>query len=74
MSRALEAHLPPWRVAALLDRCEKWVIQRAKAGDFGPVFRDDGGWLIPAAGVNEYLRRHQVVVPGTEPIPQEVAA
>jgi hypothetical protein len=57
----LQEHLPAAVVAERLHRCTKWVIQRAKDGDFGAVFRDDGGWLIPASGVNSYLAKHKVI-------------
>lgn len=41
-------------------RSERWVKDKAKAGQFGEVFRDDAGWLIPEAGVVGYLARHRV--------------
>lgn len=56
--RAIEQHYNATRVAALLGRCDEWVVRRIKAGDFGPVSRDDGGWLIPASSVNRYLAKH----------------
>lgn len=63
---AVEAMYPVRIVAGLFFRGENWVIERCKAGDFGQVYRDGGGWMIPASGLNAYLRRHAVQVPGLE--------
>jgi len=41
-------------------RSDRWVKDKAKAGEFGEVFRDNGGWLIPEAGLQAYLSRHRV--------------
>lgn len=61
MTKALEAHYPPRMVAALLFRSERWVVDAAKRGAFGPrIVKDGGGWLIPASGINAYLDRHTV--------------
>lgn len=44
-------------VALLVSRSERHVVDQAKAGQFGVVYRDDGGWLIPASGVQAWLGR-----------------
>lgn len=47
-------------------RSERWVRQRCRAGDFGDLVRDGGGWLIPERGILHYLERRRVRV-GTPP-------
>jgi len=41
-------------------RSSRWVTRHIKAGDFGEVIRDAGGWLIPEAGIQGYLARHRI--------------
>jgi hypothetical protein len=69
LSGGLQPHYTAVQVGQLLSRGPEWVAARVKAGDFGPCSRDDGGWLIPASGVNAYLARRVFV-----PTPAEVAA
>jgi hypothetical protein len=42
-------------VALLVSRSPEHVVKEAKAGRFGAVFFDAGGWLIPASGVQAWL-------------------
>lgn len=47
------------QVAGLVSRSCEHVVKECKAGRFGTVYRDDGGWLIPASGVQAWLDRKQ---------------
>jgi len=42
------------------SRSIRWITDRAKAGAFGPVVRDAGGWLIPEAGILAYLSERMI--------------
>lgn len=57
LAQAVEQHYNARQVAELIARCPDYVCAQAKAGAFGPVMRDDGGWLIPASGVQAWLAR-----------------
>lgn len=57
---SVEQHYKGVDVAALLSRTPEWVRGAAERGLFGEVFKDDGGWLIPASGVHAYLASHSV--------------
>jgi len=62
--RVIEAYYPAKQVAALLSFQPKWVIQRVRAGDFGPgCFYCDGDYRLPASGVNAFIARHAVPPP-----------
>lgn len=41
-------------------RSSKWILGKIKAGAFGEVAKDGGGWLVPESGVLGYLERHRV--------------
>lgn len=43
------------QAARLISRSPKYVAQQAKAGALGPVGLDDGGWLIPASGLQRWF-------------------
>lgn len=58
LAASIEEHYSAAQVARFLGRSAEWVSDRARAGDFGRVVRDDGGWLIPASGVQRYLDAH----------------
>jgi hypothetical protein len=55
LASAVEQHYNAAQTALLISRCPKYVGAQAKAGRFGPVMRDDGGWLIPASGIQRWL-------------------
>lgn len=66
-SRAVEMFYSPREVGLLLGFDEKWVRQRAQAGEFTVRHGDQvvaepvelsGELRIPASGVNAYLARH----------------
>ena len=42
-------------------RSRRWIEDRVKAGAFGKCLQA-GGWLVPAAGVAEFIRSHEVDV------------
>lgn len=44
-------------VALLVSRTPEHVVAEAKAGRFGVCYRDGGGWLIPASGIQSWLDR-----------------
>lgn len=56
----IEQHLRAVDVARLLSRTPEFVVKEAKAGRLGPVARDDGGWLIPASGVQSWLAARMI--------------
>lgn len=43
------------------SRSERWIVDKAKSGAFGDCVKDGGGWLIPEAGILEYLERNRVI-------------
>lgn len=55
----IETHYTPEQVGKLCGgRGSVWAIRKARAGEFGRVVCDSGGWLIPESGVNSYLSRN----------------
>lgn len=59
-------------VALLVSRSPEYVVKEAKRGGFGVAYRDDGGWLIPASGVQAWLGRR--VFSGSVSAPKEALA
>jgi hypothetical protein len=57
LASSVEQHYSAVHVAKLLDRSPEYVKRQVEAGEFGPVCRDGGGWLIPASGVALWLAR-----------------
>jgi hypothetical protein len=55
LAQSVEQHYNARQVADLVSRHPDYIAAQAKAGKFGPVMRDDGGWLIPASGVQAWL-------------------
>jgi hypothetical protein len=55
LASAVEQHYDAQQTAVLIQRCSKYVGLQARAGAFGPVMRDDKGWLIPASGIQRWL-------------------
>ena len=49
-------------------RSARWVKERVKAGDFGKVWLDGGGYLVSEAGIAEYLKRFELNL--DRPIPR----
>jgi len=60
LGQVIEQHYSAAQVAGLLGRCAEYVVKLAKAGQFGPVARDEGGWIIPASGVQSWLSSRTV--------------
>jgi hypothetical protein len=60
----IEQHYSAVQVAGLLGRCPEYVVKLAKSGRLGPVFRDAGGWIIPASGVRAWLSSCRVTPNG----------
>ena len=42
------------------SRSTRWIKDTFAAGSYGPVVRDGYGWMISAAALAEYQRRHAV--------------
>ncbi len=57
LGASIEQHYKAVDAARLIGRCPEFVVKECKAGRFGRVYRDDGGWLIPASGIQEWLER-----------------
>lgn len=55
LASSVEQHYKAAQVAQLVARTPEHVVAQAKAGAFGVVYRDDGGWIIPASGVQQWL-------------------
>lgn len=55
LTSGVEQHFKAVETAALISRTPEFVVKQCKAGRFGPVYRDDGGWLVPASGVQSWL-------------------
>lgn len=65
------------QVAAMFPgRGRRWVIDRVKAGQFGTVLKDDGGWLIPLSGLRAFVSARAVdpadLAPELQPSPNLV--
>jgi len=50
------------------SRSTRWIKEKARAGEFGDVLRDSGGWLIPESGIAAYFERHRVWTGATIPL------
>lgn len=55
LASSVEQHYDATQAAGLISRCTKYVGHQARDGFFGPVLRDDKGWLIPASGLQRWL-------------------
>lgn len=53
----VESYYNATSTAAKLGRSPEFIVKECKSGRFGRVFRDDGGWLIPASGIESWLAR-----------------
>lgn len=40
-------------------RCARWIRNTFADGELGPVFRDDGGWLISETAIARWFDLHQ---------------
>lgn len=57
IAQSIEHHYKAVDAARLISRTPEYVVKECKAGRFGRVYRDDGGWLIPASGIQQWLER-----------------
>lgn len=57
LADAIEQHYNATATAEKIGRTPEHVVKECKAGRFGVVYRDDGGWLIPASGIQSWLER-----------------
>lgn len=57
LADGIERHYKATSVAEKVSRSPEFIVKECKAGRFGRVYRDDGGWLIPASGVQSWLER-----------------
>jgi len=57
LASSVEQHYKASQVAALVSRTPEHVVKECKDGRFGTVYRDDGGWIVPASGVQAWLNR-----------------
>ena len=55
----VDKHYSAADLGRLLGRSKRFVAAQAKAGAFGRVFFDSGGWMIPASGVREWLSNRE---------------
>ena len=53
----IDQHYSAADAARLLGRCPEYIAREAKSGRLGVVYRDDGGWIIPASGLQAWLDR-----------------
>ncbi len=56
---SVEQHYSAVQVGQLLGRTPEYVSQQIRKGEFGAVFRDEGGWIIPASRVQAWLERRE---------------
>lgn len=56
----VEQHYKAAEVAELVRRSPEHVVKCARRGEFGAVFFDAGGWMIPASGVSAWLELRRV--------------
>jgi hypothetical protein len=59
LASSVEQHFNATETARLVSRSPEYVVREFKAGRFGPVYRDDGGWLVPASGIESWLERRR---------------
>lgn len=57
LGASIEQHYKATEAARLIGRTPEFVVKECKAMRFGLVYRDDGGWLIPASGIQQWLER-----------------
>lgn len=77
MNKAVEMYYTVQATALLLGFCDKTVIQKLKAGDFGFGVVDQGSgeradYRIPASGINACLEQRRVF-PEAKPISARTA-
>lgn len=58
LARGVEYHYSAMDLAALLGRCDEYVIKRCMNGELSPVMKDGRGWLIPASTAQRWLDEH----------------
>lgn len=54
------------RARVFPSRSERWIKDKAKAGEFGDIVRDGKGWLIAESGLVAWLNRHRVQTTSSE--------
>jgi len=59
LGAVVEQHFSAQDCAALLGRSPRHVADECKRGNFGRVFFDAGGWMIPASGVEAWLQARE---------------
>lgn len=61
----VEMHYTTQEIATLIRKCDRYVRDKIKAGEFGPdVFLVDGEYVAAASGVNAFLEKHRLPSPG----------
>jgi hypothetical protein len=64
--RAVEMHYTAQEISVLIRKCDRYVRDRMKRGDFGAdVFFIDGEYVATASAVNAFLDRHRLPDMGT---------
>ena len=48
------------RVKFFPSRSIRWIRDTFGAGEFGPVYRDAGGWMVSAQALESWQMRHSV--------------
>jgi hypothetical protein len=55
IQQSVEQHFNATQTGQLVSRSPEHIVKECKAGRFGRVYRDDGGWLVPASGIQSWL-------------------
>ena len=59
--RAVEMHYTAQEISVLIRKCDRYVRDRMKRGEFGAdVFYIDGEYVATASAVNAFLERHRL--------------
>lgn len=61
LGATIEQHYSAQDCARLLGRSARHITDECKRGNFGRVFFDAGGWMIPASGVQAWLERREFI-------------
>jgi len=51
----VDQHYSATQTAALLGRSPEFVVKEISRGKLRPVYRDGGGWLVPASSIQRWL-------------------
>jgi hypothetical protein len=67
IKRVVEMHYTVQEIATLIRKCDRYVRDRIKRGDFGPdSFYIDGDYVVAASAVNAWLEKFRLLPVGVK--------